>query len=532
MTSIIKSIHNSTQEFIPLFVLITFLLLLLFIYINRKFIFSIIKEIDTKTWVFLVVIFFLTLLVRVYIPPHHHVTYVDEPWIMKAGKDMLQHNSIAWYPASIGWPFLLTIAFSLFGISNWVAIYATIFLGSMTVFTLFFLTYIITKNQYVSLASALIFPLFAGHIRFSATAANNIPSIFFITLTLFFCFLYYRKKTWSLLWLSLISLAYTAQIRPENHLFPIIFLFGIFLFNKKSIKFNFKFIAPWIVFSILIIPNFFNVFNEKLAADWIAEDLKTELQGKNFSFDNLSYNSKKFNKYFYNTKFQPLLFTVLFIMGFFYLFHNKRKESIFLLFWFLLVWFGYFFAWFHSFGADPALEPKTRFFISFYPITSIFAAYGIFFISDRFPSKKKIFKHIIFLLVTLVLAALFIPYSLEASTLFSDKGHKLETTIPEKAEKDIPSNCIIISHLPSILTSTTNLNVVDIRDMLNNPLLEKETVEENECVLFFDDYTCLDWAPVFKPECETMKAKYNMAPFISYQEGTKNYTFYKIESKK
>jgi len=256
MFNIINTLSIHTYTLIPLFILISFVLLLVLIYINRKFIKAIFSEIDIETWIILSVIFFIALLIRIYIPPHQHIMYIDESWYMKAGKDMLQFNSVGWYPKSIGWPFILSISFLIFGVSNWVAIFTTIFFGSLTVFTLFFLTYVLTKNQNVSLVSSLIFSLFAAHIRWSATAETNVVSLFFITSTLFFCFLYYRKGTVSLLWLSLTSLAFTSQIRPENHIFAFLFLIGLILFKPKKFRLNnYNFLLPWLVFLVLITPN-------------------------------------------------------------------------------------------------------------------------------------------------------------------------------------------------------------------------------------------------------------------------------------
>ncbi|MBI2134852.1 glycosyltransferase family 39 protein [Candidatus Woesearchaeota archaeon] len=468
-------------------------------------------------------------------PPHQHIMYVDEPWYMKAGKDMLNFDSTGWYPKSIGWPFILSVSFLLFGTSNWVAIYASIFLGSLTVFSLFFLAYIITKSQNVSLVSSLVFSLFAAHIRWSAAAESNIASLFFITLALFFCFLYYRKRTMPLLWLSVISLAFVSQIRPENWIFPLLFLFGLFLFDKKSIKFNHKFLLPWLVLLVLIAPDSLNVLDAKLSTNWVASDTEGKLQGKNFGLDNLYGNSINYGKYIFNDKFQPLLFTLLFIAGFFYLFKKEKNGALFLLSWFLLLWFVYFFSWFQTLGGNTDISAKTRFFMGFYPVTSMLAAYGILFISDSFANEKKRIniKSIIFIFMTVLLVILFIPYSFQASSLYSNSAQKLESIIPEKAEKDIPNNCLIIANLPAILESTTDLNILDLSLFLKNEEKQKEIIEKNQCILFFEDYTCLDLdIHEFDIGCKTMKSKFNLAPFKFYQEKSKKYTFYRIISEK
>ena len=203
MIGTLESINHVTHKFIPLFVLINFLLFLILIYLNWRYIKKFLLEIDKKTWILLAIIFIFVLSIRIFIPAHHHLMYIDEAWYMEAGKDMLQTGNQGDYPKSIGWPFILTIVFGIFGINNWVALYASTLFGALTIFAMFFMSFIITKRKDLSLISALLFSLFPVHIMWSASAETNITSLFFILLTIFFCFLYYQNKKNSLLWLSL-----------------------------------------------------------------------------------------------------------------------------------------------------------------------------------------------------------------------------------------------------------------------------------------------------------------------------------------
>ena len=252
------------HDTIPSLILLNFILLIVLICFNWHTIKRFLFKIDKKTWCVLALIFFIALLMRILIPAHQHVMYIDEPWYMEAGKDMLQTGSQEDYPKSIAWPFILRIAFGIFGISNWTAIYTSLLLGSLTIFTIFFMAFAITKRKEIGLLSAIFLALSPAHIRWSASAETNIASLFFITLTIFFCFLYYNKLKYSLLWLALVSLAFTAQFRPENYIFPILFLIGCFIYSKKSLlpnlcKINIKsylmsnlrYMLPWLVLIFL-----------------------------------------------------------------------------------------------------------------------------------------------------------------------------------------------------------------------------------------------------------------------------------------
>lgn len=516
---------------IPLFILINFILLIILIYFNWEHIKKFFLKIDKKLWLILVLIFLTALMLRIFIPPHHHIMYIDEALYMEAGKDMLLNGSQGDYAKSIGWPFILRIVFGFFGIINWVAIYTSIFLGALTIFNMFFLAFIITKRKDISLVSALLFSLFPAHIRWSATAENNVASLFFITLTIFFCFLYYKNKKASLLWLSAVSLAFTAQFRPENNIFPILFFIGNILMDKKFLrKLNFKFILPWLVLAVLSSANLIQVLEFKLSTDWIESDTAGEQTGSNWSFHNLIYNSPHYGVYIFNSKFQPIIFSFLFMVGLIYMLHKQRKEALFLLMWFCLMWFVYFFSWFQTLGGGTDILCKIRFFMSFYPITVIFAAYGILLIKELLSKVKKYrIKNKILPLIAIVLVILFVPYSIKASTYFNSIAHRLETRIPELAEKDIGDNCIIIANFPTILKSTTNLNVADIGYFLAYKSFQEDILNKSDCVLFFEDIYCLDFDfGDYKEKCQNIKKNHSLEPYVSYSEGDKTYTFYNV----
>lgn len=527
--SIIRQLIIVFYDKIPFLILINFVLFLILIVWNWSYIKNFLLKIDKKTWAILMLIFLIALFVRIIVPPHQHIMYIDEPWYMEAGKNMLQTGYQGDYPKSIGWPFILRIAFT-FGISNWVAIYTSTILGALTIFNIFFLTFIITKHKPISLISSLLSSLFAAHIRWSTSAEANVGSLFFITMSIFLCFLYYRNKKNSLLWLALVSLAFTAQFRPENYTLPLLFLAGCIFYNKKFFRqINFKFILPWVVLIVFSFVNLIQVMNFQSSINWIESDTEGQQTGSNWGFNNLIHNSSHYGIYIFNSEFQPVIFSLFILSGLVYMFSKQKKEGMFLITWFCLLWFVYFFSWFQTLGGGTHILAKTRFFINFYPITVIFAGYGILLIKDlsSVVTTNSLIKKSILPLITIILVILFIPYSIKASTWFDDPAHKLETKIPELAEKDIPHDCIIIMNWPTILKATTNLNVIDINKFLENPQDQEKIFNKAECVLFFEELTCSTWN--FEGErCKRIKDSFSMEPFITYKEENKRYTFYKI----
>ena len=272
------------------------------------------------------------------------------------------------------------------------------------------------------------------------------------------------------------------------------------------------------------------------STNWIDSDSSGEQTGTNWSFGNLIHNSAHYGIYIFKSGYQPALFSVLLLLGIFYACYKQKKVLLFLLSWLSLLWFIYFFSWFQTLGGNSAVLAKTRFFMSFYPITAILAGYGILLIRDLVSSGTNILRintplitKSVIPFAVILLAIMLIPYSLNAVSWYNNPSHKLETRIPELAEKDIPSDCLIIANQPTILKSTTDLNVVDIDKFLADSEYQKEIFNKSRCILFFEDYCCLEWNTYGSREkCNKIKDTFLLKPYISYKEEDKKYSFYRI----
>jgi len=536
--TLIQNLSIILHDKIPLIILINFLLLVFLINLNKNRIKKVFLEIDKKTWIILALILSIASMLIIFVPPHAHIIYSDEQLYMMAGKNMLQTGSQEEYPKSIGWPFVLSIAFGIFGISNWVAIYINILLGVLTIFSIFLLAFIITKRKDLSLSAALLYSLFPINIVWAASAKTNTSSLFFVTLAMFFAFLYYRNKGYSLLWLALISLAFSIQFRFETYILPLLFLFGCILYDKKFFKnINFKFILPWIVLIIFSLPNLIVLINFDVSSPKLLDDVVPGEKTR-FSFSNLVYNSVNYGIFIFNSDFQPVLYTVLFIVGFIYMFYKEKKAAIFLTIWFLLFWAILFVPRFQTLGGLPILG-KTRYFMIFYPAIIIFAVYGIALIKDLLTLKNNNFRinKLIVPLIIIVLVISFVPHTTKASTWFNFQDtitvQTLETKIPELAEKEIPHECKIIAEMPVVLQSTTDFDVIHTAEILSNKKLQKKIFADGGCVLFFEDAYCLSFCcseitDEMKNRCESIKKNYDLELYKTYSENNLNYSFYRL----
>jgi hypothetical protein len=196
--------------------------------------------------------------------------------------------------------------------------------------------------------------------------------------------------------------------------------------------------------------------------------------------------------------------------------YHKKKDLLFLFAWFSLLFFLYYSSMFESIG-------NSRFFLSFYPITIIFFSFGFISLLDAVSHFQSIpLRKIIVFLTVLLLIASFISYIFHVH-IYANMPKALETRIPELAERSIPYNCTIIANFPTVLKSTTDLNVIDIRSFMQDNALNNQ----GNCILFFKDYMCESF--IFGSEyCRLLKKSYNMSLYIQYSEKNLTYSFYKI----
>ena len=519
--NIISLINYYFRGTIPFLIFVNFILLITLIYFNRKELLGFFKKIKNRTWLILILIILLASFLRIFIIPHQTIMFGDEGWYMETAKNMLEGNYgyfIRGIYKSIGWPFVIAIGFFLFGIDNLVAHYASSVLGILTVFNIFCLALVLFKKENIALWSAFLFSLIPVHIVWSGSAETNVASIFFITLALFFSLLYFKQKNNRLFWLSLVAIAFACQMRIENHFLIPLFLLGLLIFKVKVFeKVNLRTVLPNLfligLMVMLIIPNLANALEHHLSANWSELTTENQQYTPNWSISNLVYNSTHQASHFLDTRYHPLIFSFFLIIGFIYALMKKRKSLIFLSFWFLLSFLIYFGCW-------PNLGPKSRFFMGFYPITTLFAGYGLYSLTDRFRPGK--FKKFLILILVLIIILNFFPYIKREieNTPFTSQG-KMQTGITHLAAKKIPKNCIVVANEPEMLTGVIDSKIVNLKSFLTLKDSNQVALQKTDCLLFFKDYTCdpsMQFLPGWQENCQEIKKRYELTSYLVYPE--------------
>lgn len=513
---------------VPISILINFILCGCLLHYNRKYFFAFLARVDKIIYGKLFVVFLIALFVRLFIPPIQHIMYVDEPWYMEAAKNILHNFNQGDYPKSIGWPLLLAYFFLFFGVNNWVALYAMIFIGALMTVALFFLSSIVVHDRKMGLLAALFIAFYPVHIRWSASAETNVVSLFIVCCAFIMVFFYYQKRTLPLLWLAMAAVSFAAQFRPENYALFLVFLFGDFLYGRKWIFENIKYyLLAWVVFLLLSAPNLIHILKLYLFSNFLESDSHGLVSGKNWSLHNLIINTKNYGIDILAGEYQPVFISFFGLIGSIVLWVKERRLLIFLVFWAVLFYLIYFSSWLQTMGG------RERLFMMMYPSIIILSAVGLGCVLDLILEKLERFplKCVVFDLSIIVLILLFIPYAKKASVMFNGKELLLETKIPEMAERDIPDSCVIVANWPTILKSTTDLQVIDARGFLQSQTYQKEIFAQSGCVLFFEDLTCRLW-PDERNYCLKIKKQFGMKEYRMYDEGLERFGFYQLSERK
>ena len=498
-------------------------LFLIFIFICRQSLIDIFKRCNKLDFLFVILILISQLFIHRYIILPQHFTYVDEFWYMNVAKDILIDKNIYNYPKSIGWPFLITLSFLFFKIDNYTALYLCSFLGSLIFINIFLLTFIIFKDKILSYMTAILTVFLPPKFFWSSTVETHIPSLFFITVSMLFSFIYYEKKKISLLWLSLLGWAYCVQIRPESFLYFILFGIGVFIFCRDKIKLNIYFWTPWIISINLSFPALIRGIKYLFA---FSRFKYLSNSYSNVSFKNLVVNTSNWFPRLWDGSLHPLLFSMFIIVGFFYLWVKRRRLFYFFTIWFLFLYIVYFSMWLQVYGEGPSLISRTRLFLFFYPIFNIVGGYGI---SGKYLNVKKNYFSILSIILLITVIASFFPYYRKYP--INTPSKVLETKVVSCMKEYIPLDCIIIANFPSVIRCVNFYTVIDSEEFVKNKNLQREIFLSCNCVLFFKDISCFSYRKKFFSTINKLKEDFFFIPFCDFCYKDAKITFYKLSPK-
>ena len=135
------------QNYIVLVLYVVFIAILVeLFFLKKKIITGLFKKIKKKTWIYLLIIFLSGFAIRMFVFPHFHLMYIDEPWNLEIAKNIAYKNEPVVcrysYPDSEAcfltkkppaWPFLVSLLYRIFGPNSAVAFNLSIIIGSLSI---------------------------------------------------------------------------------------------------------------------------------------------------------------------------------------------------------------------------------------------------------------------------------------------------------------------------------------------------------------------------------------------------------------
>jgi len=406
----------------------------------------------------------MSFILRAYAIPHMHHVYYDEFTYLNIAENIYEHNS---YSATAmgdkghieipeapirpnGYPFMLSCAFRLFGVSDKTVFNTNVLLGALSVVIIFWITYLIfNSNLYISFWSAAIFNFLPVHLKYSGSGNSDIASLFLILSSILIILSYYKRNYISLLFLAIPVIALSAYFKPENLILSAMFLIlAISLNISKKIRGQDTILLMCCMY-LSIIPLLVEIpFMIKI------ENLNS---GVNFlSLYYLMKNSLLNFLYLFDFRFQSVISTIFFILGALVLFFQEKKKCLLLFGWFLIFFLvnsSYFFGMFsllYSTDSDRHFFPSA---ISF----SILSGYGIAYYLRKIRSRLA---WSVFILSLLIINSAFATEKIVNYTLKRDV-HKENIFLEESANK-IPNDLYVITYKPSSMITVINKKAIYI----------------------------------------------------------------------
>ncbi len=534
-----ETLENAITNLSPVFLFVNFSVIVLAIGFNYKEIRRELSKVSLQTWIILALIFSISFFLRAFIAPRTTRLFFDEDIYLDIGKEILingkgalcnygygnecyEYDLMKW---PNGYPFLVAVAYLLFGISTTAASNLSIVLSSLTPVLMFLMSYLITRDDKISLYSALLFSLIPIHIMWSSTTATSPAFTFFTLFAAVSFFFSFRDDTFKSQILAMSTLAYAMQIRSEGVLLlPIFGIMTLVMYDKFFTKVREKkFLLVWVLFFILLIPYLVHMNYASQTEAWGSD-------GKKFSFEYAQVNIPTnliFWIHGYETIGHPVLFTIFAVIGAAYVFTKDKRTFTFMMTWFILFFFVYafFYAGSVKYGVD------VRYTLIMYPPFIFLSSIGANLLTQL--PKKRFYREVLNFGVIVLIFISFVQNlpsistpSLEIEEAKQARSYR-EFVISEMNYVD--DDCYIMSHVPSIflVMGKGSLQVWNGQD----EKVMDELFNKTDCIIFDDGYWC-HVEPYKSSVCKTLFDDYKLEQIsILNKSSMPEYAIYNVSKK-
>ena len=480
---------------ILIFVFLIFLTMCNFLILNWLRLGKNFFKIKNSTYFILLAIFIFGFILRMFIVPHMHNLYYDEPAYLDIAKNIAEEGNnclCLWNQdgdckfcgfslKSIGFSFFIALFFKIFGTSTNLIFSVVAMLGSLSIILMFFLTYFIFKKEIPALLASCILAFYPLHLRWSGSVSAEVVSIFFILLSFCSLFIFLEKRNITS-FLALVFVTIFTITLKEECLMIIPFILIPFL-HKKFLRKKFLLLAS--LFLLLFLPYLSGVVFFHTSSEGFEEGSRYTFWkgGSFFSWDFFKTNFDN-NLYFFIDKTYTSFLVLLFLpLGLFFLFKDNKKILLTLLVAMVISPLI-----FSAYTGDHLRFSEVRHYIfSILPFILIIC-YGMYGLINKL--KKDIILYPILLLI-LVSTFFYFPY------LTSDKSPIIQAQQDYKTLMDsldiVPKDCIIL---------TQESYLLDFYDR-NSVSLFLSDLELEGCIFYYEGELC--YRQEARNKCSKMK---------------------------
>ena len=560
-------LREHLQIISPLFLEITFFLMLVAIGINIRVFKKVFNGIAKSMWLFLSAIVVVGLLITMFVVPREHRIYYDEDIYQNIGQniaylkgsgahtgedygkslrnlwkrfigraamcnegrneygeyrcDRLEYNK-----EPNGWPYIISVVFRLFGVHELASFLTNNLVYALSVITVFFIAYLLFRSSLIGVYAALIFALTPEFMMWSNTTAVEPSAALFPGLALLSTLIFVKSRETKSLYLMAVVAAFAVQFRPESIMFLGIIGLVILLWARDELKRG-EFYLLLSIFFVLIVPHLVHLYAVK--------DIGWGSSGPKFSFNYFKGNFKA-NSLFYlkNIRF-PVLFTLLFMLGI--VLKGVKgtveessliwKEKVVVLLWFLLFWgiFIFFYAGSYNYGAD------VRFcLLSAMPI-ALLAGYGAVSLEHILSQKFKL-KYIHYILAVIIIFA-FLPFLPFVRAITQEAwGARADHKFAQEMAKVLPQDSVVLTHNPNMFLLWGKNAAQASLATEQKSHFKRFFYRYKEGIYFHYNFWCNVPDRLQNSFCKNILERYDCTLVMSFKEKNYKYELYKVEKKK
>lgn len=527
-------IREILKSWVPWSLRINLSLILVGILVCRRDIIETFKGLMNRKGAYLLILLLLALLAVSIVAPRTHRIFYDEDIYGNMAQNIALANRAGFcnygtfeygeYTAHWmsynkqpgGWPFLVSLAFQLFGTDEAFAFFLNNLFFCAGLLVVFFIARHLTGDDYASWVSALALGLMPHNLIWSNTAAAEPSAALLAGVTVLCLIVYLKTGRDRHLFLLCLLIPMACQMRPESMLIFLWVVLAFLLLSPRTLISR-KLWAFGILTILFLLPHFLHI-HAMGGHSWGAE-------GEKFSSGFFWSNLRTNGLYYLDNRQFPVLLSALGVVGLFFS-RNPWCKKLLVLFWFLLFWgiFLFFYAGSYAYGAD------VRFALpSFMPL-ALLAGMGAGFIKESFRGAES--GRLARAAIIVVVLFSFVGFLPQVRRVGQEAwGARYDHRYAREFIEKIPERSIILTHNPTMFL-LWGRNALQAYAGTEHPDLVGQLLEKYQGHVYFHyNYWCNTANEAQRGLCQAIRDRYGLVEIVKAREQDYEYGLYRMFAK-